>query len=154
MKVLSGTRIAREGQLRLGCSAALLREDRSAILLLRRTDTGEWSLPGGGLEPGESVSEACAREFLEETGLRVHPISLVGVYSNPDRLVRYPDNNSYHLIAIHFEVGLLGGQLGPTSEASQFAFFTRTQTESLEIVEVHRERIEDTFAYTGVTFIR
>lgn len=154
MQILSGPRIARRGRIRLGCSAALLSPDGDALLLMKRTDTGEWSLPGGGVEPGETISEACAREFLEETGLSVRPIRLVGVYSNADRLVTYPDNAAYHMVTLHFLVQLLGGSLGKTAEASEFAFFTETQVKSLDVVEIHRERIGDTFVASEVSFIK
>ena len=52
-----------------------------ALLLVRRTnppEAGRWTIPGGKLEPGESVPEAVEREVLEETGLRVHCGELIG----------------------------------------------------------------------------
>jgi 8-oxo-dGTP pyrophosphatase MutT (NUDIX family) len=46
-------------------------EERTKVLLTRRTDNGRWCLPGGGIDSGESAAEACEREALEETGLVV-----------------------------------------------------------------------------------
>jgi len=57
-RVMFGERIAKEGTLRLGCSAIIFDEGREKVLLTRRTDNGQWCLPGGRVEAGESVSEA------------------------------------------------------------------------------------------------
>src|SRR5687767_6821069 len=109
VKYLYGDRIGAQGRLFIGCSATLFDETGQRVLLTRRTDNGRWCLPGGALEPGESVSEACAREVLEETGLRVSVVRLIGVYSDPHRLLEYADGNRYHLVALSFEVALEGG---------------------------------------------
>ena len=66
---------------------------RDRILLVRRARLpfrGMWALPGGFVEPCETVESAVARELLEETGLRARPWKLVGVYSGPDRDPRKP----------------------------------------------------------------
>jgi 8-oxo-dGTP diphosphatase len=59
-------------------------------LLIRRQDTGEWALPGGTLEWGETLLAAARRELLEEAGTEVDgPLELCGVYSRPDRDYRF-----------------------------------------------------------------
>lgn len=58
------------------------------VLLIRRSSEpfeGQWALPGGFVEVGETVEDAAAREAGEETGLDVEILRLVGVYSHPDR---------------------------------------------------------------------
>jgi len=60
-QVLYGERISRQGKIRLGCSAAIF-DEQGRIFLTRRTDNGQWCLPGGGMDAGESVAEACERE--------------------------------------------------------------------------------------------
>jgi 8-oxo-dGTP pyrophosphatase MutT (NUDIX family) len=64
--------------IRPGVAAVIFDEGR--VLLQRRDDTGRWGLPGGGVEPGESVRQALIREVREETGLEVEPLRLIGVY--------------------------------------------------------------------------
>lgn len=60
------------------------------ILLVRRGDTGEWALPGGTLEWGETLRSALPRELWEETGARlIEAGHLVGTYSDPERDPRF-----------------------------------------------------------------
>lgn len=77
----------------MGRAVVIFDEAWEKILLTRRDDNGQWCLPGGQMEPGESAAECCEREVLEETGLRVHVRRLIGVFSSPDRLYTYPDGN-------------------------------------------------------------
>jgi 8-oxo-dGTP diphosphatase len=59
-------------------------------LLIRRRDTGDWALPGGTLEWGETLLQAAHRELLEEAGAEVQgPLELCGVYSRPERDYRF-----------------------------------------------------------------
>jgi 8-oxo-dGTP diphosphatase len=58
------------------------------VLLIRRKNdpfAGDWALPGGFVEIGETVEDACRREVQEETGVTLGAISLIGVYSDPKR---------------------------------------------------------------------
>ena len=70
--------------------AAVARTADGRWLLVRRADTGEWALPGGTLEWGETLRDCIAREVLEEAGVESCEIgSLVGVFSRPDRDPRF-----------------------------------------------------------------
>jgi 8-oxo-dGTP pyrophosphatase MutT (NUDIX family) len=142
-KVLYGERISRQGELRLGCSAAIFDAQRR-ILLTRRADNGQWCLPGGGMDAGESAAEACEREVWEETGLRVRVTRLVGVYSYPDQLVVYPDGNKAHIVALHFETEILSGAPTLSNETTDFGYFTLEEIDGLEMFGRHKERILDT----------
>jgi 8-oxo-dGTP pyrophosphatase MutT (NUDIX family) len=142
-QVLYGERLGRQGKLRLGCSAAVF-DEQGRILLTRRADNGQWCLPGGAVESGESVAEACEREVLEETGLNVRVRRLVGVYSHPDQLVVYPDGRKAFIVALHFEVEILGGSLGLSNETTDFGYFTLQEIQGLELLGRHKERILDT----------
>ena len=121
--VLYGDRLGKQGKIRVGCSAAIF-DEQKRVLLTKRQDNGQWCLPSGGLEPGESAAEACEREVLEETGLSVRAKRLVGVYSHPDQLVVYADGNKVQIVALHFEAEITGGELGLSDETSDFGYFS------------------------------
>lgn len=153
-RVIHGDRIGRQGQIRLGCSATLFNQDQDKILLTRRSDNGLWCLPGGGIDPGESIEETCVREVLEETGLRVAVKKLIGIYSSPDWLVEYPDGNRVQIVAVNFAVELIDGQAAPTQEVTEMGYFNQQEIESLDLLINHRQRIQDAFTYNGDAFIR
>jgi ADP-ribose pyrophosphatase YjhB (NUDIX family) len=142
-QVFYGPRLAKQGKIRLGCSAAIFDKD-GRILLTRRADNGQWCLPGGRMESGESAAEACEREVWEETGLNVRVKRLVGIYSHPDQLVVYPDGNKAHIVALHFEAEITGGTLGLSNETTAFGYYTLQELDGLEFLGRHKERILDT----------
>jgi 8-oxo-dGTP diphosphatase len=65
-------------------AAAFIRNDQGEILLQRRSDTGQWVLPGGAIDPDEEPADAVVREVWEETRLKVVPDKLIGVYGGPE----------------------------------------------------------------------
>jgi ADP-ribose pyrophosphatase YjhB (NUDIX family) len=142
-QVLYGERLGKEGQLRMGCSAVIFNEDRSKALLTRRTDNGLWCIPGGAMESGESAAEACIREVWEETGLHVEVKRLIGVYSNPNQLVVYPDGNKVHIVVMSFEVKVVGGELGLSNETTAAGFYSVQEMETMPMHGKHKERAED-----------
>jgi ADP-ribose pyrophosphatase YjhB (NUDIX family) len=142
-QVLYGPRLGKEGQLRVGCSAVIFNETREKVLLTQRADNGHWCLPGGHMESGESASEACEREVLEETGLKVRATRLLGVYSNPDQLVIYKDGNKAFFVVLNFEVQVLEGEVGLSDETTDVGWFTLKDMESMPIHANHKIRVED-----------
>ncbi|HWZ93122.1 MAG TPA: NUDIX hydrolase [Polyangiaceae bacterium] len=70
--------------------AALARTPDGRYVLIRRSDSGEWAMPGGTLEWGETLRTAIERELLEEAGTRLVSLGeVIGVYSRPDRDPRF-----------------------------------------------------------------
>jgi 8-oxo-dGTP diphosphatase len=93
-------------------AGVVLRDQQSRILLMRRRNEDTWGIPGGGLEPGESWSEAALRECQEETGWVAQIDGLLGVYSDPaTQLHRYPSGSLRHFVGVVF----LGTPLGRAS---------------------------------------
>lgn len=115
---------------------------RGQILLEKRSDCGWWGLPGGRIEPGESVIQAALREVKEETGLEVEIIQLLGVYSEPTgRIVTFPDN-VVHLVDIVVVARIISGELRCSIESEQLQFFEPTTLPS-EIVPPARVPLQD-----------
>jgi len=152
-QVLYGERISKQGNIRVGCSAAIF-DEQGRIFLTRRTDNGQWCLPGGGMESGESVAEACEREVREETGLQVRIKRLVGVYSHSDQLVVYPDGNKAHIVALHFEAEIISGRPRLSNETTDFGYFTLEEIQGLDFLGRHKERIVDTLQKRAEALIK
>jgi ADP-ribose pyrophosphatase YjhB (NUDIX family) len=152
--ILYGERISRQGILRLGCSAVLFDEIHSMLLLTLRRDNGKWCLPGGMINAGESVSEGCEREVLEETGLQVRVIRLTGIYSDPNQVVVYPDGNKAHIVVLNFEVELLGGEIHLSDETSRVEWFTIAQALEMDLFHGHNKHILDACVGQAAAIIR
>jgi len=153
-KFLFGERIGKLGAIRLGCSAVIFDTTQNKILLTCRADNGLWCLPGGAIDPGESVVEACAREVWEETGLRVRVGKLIGVYSNPHQLVEYVDGNRFQLVALIFEAEPISGELGISDETTAVGYFSLAEIEDMDLMEHHRVRIKDALVGQQAAFVR
>jgi len=108
-----------------GVGAVVLREveGRAEVLLIRRGSepmAGGWSLPGGAIELGESVREACVRETLEETGLTVQALAEVEIVDiiHRDAMGRV----QYHYVVVDVLCRVLGGELLSGTDASEVAW--------------------------------
>ncbi|KXK14619.1 MAG: NUDIX hydrolase [Chloroflexi bacterium OLB14] len=144
-KVLFAPRLGKQGQLRIGCCAVIFDSTRQKVLLTQRTDNGRWCLPGGAMESGESVSEACEREVLEETNLKVKAKRLIGVYSNPDQLVIYNDGTKVFMVVLSFEAEVISGELSLSNETTAFGYFSLAEMASMPMHGEHKARVEDAF---------
>lgn len=153
-QVLFGDRISKHAQLRLGCSATIIDKSRIHILLTRRKDNGTWCLPGGMIEAGESVAEGCAREVLEETGLKVRIIRLTGVYSDPDQVVLYPDGNRAFIVVLNFDVEIMEGEPTLSGETIGVDWFPVDVAVGMDLFHGHAQHIRDALAGHSETFIR
>jgi 8-oxo-dGTP pyrophosphatase MutT (NUDIX family) len=134
--------------------SAVLTDRRGRLLLQQRSDGGQWGLPGGSVEIGESVTEAVIREVREETGLRVSVGRLIGVYSEPGlQVVRYPDGNVWHYINVCFECAVQGGELTTCDETLALAWVSPTRLPRT-LLPNHRVRIRDARSRRPAAFVR
>lgn len=152
-QVHRGYRITKGAILRTGASAVIFNGDRSKVLLTRRADNGLWCIPGGRVESGETVTEACIREVWEETGLRADVIRLAGVYSNRDLLVEYADGKRVQFIVLNFEVKITGGSLSISDETTDIGFFPLPEVEEMSLLGNHKDRIWHTHQFTTGTHV-
>ena len=91
-----------------------------SILLIRRTDNGNWAVPGGAVDLGESVAQAAVRETLEESGIKCETTGIVGIYSDPRHVILYTSNGEVRQeFSIVLTARALSGQPTPSSESSE-----------------------------------
>lgn len=114
-------------------ASVLVTDDAGAILLLRRTDTGQWTIPTGGLKKGETISQCAVRECAEETGLTVEITGLVGVFSTPDHVIAYGNGEVRQPVNICLRARVTGGTAMPTSEASDIRWVPPAQISGYDI---------------------
>lgn len=114
------------------------------MLLLKRRDVGVWSLPGGILEPNESLLEALKREVFEETGIRVGINRCTGIYSDPaSNVVTYPNGDRVHFVIAAFLCRPRSGRLlSQSDEASDLQYFPPNRLPKPMTFRV-RQRIRD-----------
>ena len=82
--------------------SAAVRNSAGELLLVRRIDDGNWELPGGRIEVGESVSDAVVREVAEESGITIALIGFAGVYSDPSHVLVDPSGSIHQQLALCF----------------------------------------------------
>jgi ADP-ribose pyrophosphatase YjhB (NUDIX family) len=123
-------------------ASAVVTNDQGRILLARRTDNRLWTIPGGAMEPGESIAQTAVREVKEETGIDVEVVSLVGIYSNPHHVVAYADGEVRQQFSVCFSCRPVGGEPRPSEETSEVEFFTPESLDGLEIHPSIRLRID------------
>ncbi|WP_338089573.1 NUDIX domain-containing protein [Nocardioides lijunqiniae] len=100
-----------DGTLPVLVAAGVLVRNGRHVLLQKRGDDGSWGLPGGALNPGETLEQAARRELLEETGLVAGELVLVDVYSGPEFVVSYPDGFSAYVVGATYEATETTGTL-------------------------------------------
>lgn len=106
----------------LGVRGAVL-NDRGEALLVRHTYTPGWHMPGGGVEPGETMEQALAKELREEVGVALTgPVALHGVHLNQKRSAR--DHVAVFVVR-HFTIasGTPGDETGADREIAESRFF-------------------------------
>jgi len=113
-------------------SFAVIFDKKDRILLCHRRDQDIWNLPGGGVESDELPNEAAIRETLEETGLNIKILELVGIYGKP---------NKDEFIFV-FLCKITGGKIKKTDEADETRYF-KLKNIPINTLPKHVERIRD-----------
>jgi ADP-ribose pyrophosphatase YjhB (NUDIX family) len=123
--------------------------DAGAILLIRRTDNGNWAVPGGAVDHGESVTQAAVRETLEESGIECAITDIVGIYSDPKHVILYTSNGEAQELSIVLTARAVSGQPTPSSESSEVRWVPESELSGYTMDRSMRIRINDFLAATS-----
>ncbi|MCS6774655.1 MAG: NUDIX domain-containing protein [Anaerolineae bacterium] len=140
--------------IRPGASAVVF-DGEGRLLLHQRADNQHWALPGGGMDPGETIAQTCLREVREETGLEVAIVRLIGIYSDPAQyaIARYPTGELHQILNVCFECRVIGGSLRLSAESIQVGFFDPSALPQ-PLLLPHRVRIQDALRREAAPVVR
>jgi mutator protein MutT len=121
--------------------------DGTKVLLVRRGNEplkGEWSLPGGALEVGETLQQGVVREVFEETGVTVAPAGVIEIL---DRIVKDEESGRvrYHYVLIDFVCRVISGSPSVGSDADEVRWVDRAALEEYRLAPVTVRVIEKAF---------
>lgn len=111
----------------MNTAAGILVNDHQEVLLNERVDTGNWSLPGGYLEYGETYAQACVREYREDSGIEVAIVDRIDIFD--EGTIHYPNGDVTQTITGLFLVRQVGGHAldHVTDETLSVAYFAFDQ---------------------------
>ena len=123
--------------------AVVARED-GAVLLIRRTDNGNWALPGGAIEMTESVADAAVRETFEETGIQIEVTGLLGIYSDPRHIIHFTSNDEVRReFSVVVTARPVGGEPTLSTESSEVRWVVPQDLGAYPMGSAMRRRIDD-----------
>lgn len=125
--------------------SALVVDDASRVLLQRRADSGNWSLPGGTMELGETLGQAVVRETAEETGLEVELTGILGIYTDPRHVIAYSDGEIRQEFVVVFTARVTGGHLRVSEESTAVRFVAVDELDAIPVHESVRLRLDHWF---------
>lgn len=133
---------------------AVVRDPAGRLLLVRRADTGDWELPGGRVDPGESAAVTLEREVAEECAVSVRVDGIAGLYTDPGHVigqagtVRQP-------FAVCLHATVRSGVPRPDHhETSDARWFAPAELAGLAMQPAVRLRVSDVLGEPGVVHLR
>ena len=113
------------------------------LLLVRRSDSDNWALPGGAVDLGESLAQAAVRETREESGIDCEITGLTGIYSDPAHVLLYTSNGEVRQeFSIVLTARATGGQPTPSSETSEVRWVRLDDVGSYQMDRSMRLRVQ------------
>ena len=111
----------------------IMENEDGDILMVRRTDNGQWGLPAGSLEENEDIEACIRREVREETGLNLLHLEVIGISSRPEReSVQYPNGDQVQYFVVEFYSNRWEGQYFPDNhETDEVRFFSVDEMDRL-----------------------
>jgi ADP-ribose pyrophosphatase YjhB (NUDIX family) len=131
-------------------NVVVLNEDDD-ILMIRRTDNGNWAVPGGAMDLGESLRDTAVREVEEETGIVCEVTGLVGIYTDPRHVIYYTSNGECRQeFSVVFTARAVSGTPTPSDESREVEWVSRETIRELRMDRSMRIRIDDYLSHQGV----
>lgn len=130
-------------------AAAFVRRD-DTVLLTCRSDNGNWSMPGGAHDPGESLSETAVRETLEETGIIARLTGVAGIYTDPRHVIHYTSNDEVRQeFTVVYRAEYVSGEPATSSETTQVEWVSVDKIPDLNMDRSQKMRLDWALNHTG-----
>lgn len=133
-------------------ASAFVVDDAGRLLMIRRTDSGKYALPGGRHELGETMTQTIIRETEEETGVTIEVTGLIGIYSNPDHVIEFSDGEVRQEFSICFRGRAVAGEPRPSDETTEAVWVERDRVGGLDVHPSIRLRIEHGYSPASEPF--
>lgn len=127
----------------VGSTVIVTNETGQILLQQRRHPHGVWGLPGGLMELGESVEETARREVLEETGLHVGSLNLIGVFSGAQYFVKAGNGDEFYVVTTAFHTADFNGTIQVDSDESIGISFFDIASLPTPMVGSHQKMIKE-----------
>ena len=121
--------------------SALVSDEKQRVLLQRRRDSGNWSLPGGAMNIGETLEQCVTRETKEETGLDIEITGLLGIYTDPAHVIEYSDGEVRQEFNVTYLGRVTGGRIAVSDESTAVEFVHPAEFDDLPIHSTVRLRL-------------
>lgn len=116
-------------------------DDDGRYLLQRRKDSGNWALPGGVMDVGETLAAAVVRETREETGYDIEVTGLLGIYTDPRHVIAYDDGEVRQEFVVALIARVVGGAPRVSDESTEVGWFRSEEIDDLPMHESVRLRL-------------
>lgn len=128
-------------------AAVAILNSKHQLLMLHRKDNQKWTMPGGTLEFGESMTECALREVKEESGLDVTIKDIIGTYTDPNIRVAYSDGEVRQEFTIVYYGEVSGYNVELDEESSEFQWVLLEKVLELPLADSQRRRVIDVIEY-------
>jgi 8-oxo-dGTP pyrophosphatase MutT (NUDIX family) len=121
--------------------SALVTDEIGRVLMQRRRDSGNWALPGGTMDIGETLGQCIVREVKEETGLDIEITGLLGIYTDPAHVIAYADGEVRQEFNVTYLGRVVGGSLAVSDESTEARFVDPAEFDRIPIHDTVRLRL-------------
>ena len=128
-------------------AAVAIINDRKELLMLHRKDNKKWTMPGGTMEFGESMTDCALREVKEESGLNVEIKDIIGTYTDPNIRVAYSDGEVRQEFTIVYYGEVQGYDVKLDEESSNYVWVSFDKVLELPLADSQRRRLIDVIDY-------